>query len=105
MRTYTIPAALAADWRRLPGGTRLHDAGGEEFLVPSRAVQRALGPERYVLSAEDGSALRMETLTYPVRWVVAPGPLAQRTAAVPWPEVQQALETLSQVLVEAGYGH
>lgn len=103
MKTYTIPAALAADWRRFPGGTRLHDAGGEEFLVPSRAVQRALGPERYVLSAEDGSAQRTEALTYPVQWVIDPAPPTRKP--VPWPEVQQALETLSQVLVEAGYGH
>jgi hypothetical protein len=65
-KQYPIPAALAADWRRIPAGARLSDAGGSTYLVPTRAVQRAFGPEQYAIDIEGGQAFEIGDLTYPL---------------------------------------
>ena len=65
-KQYPIPAALAADWRRIPAGARLSDAGGSTYLVPTRAVQRAFGPEQYAIDIDGGQAFEIGDLTYPL---------------------------------------
>lgn len=65
-KQYHIAAALAADWRRIPAGARLSDASGITYLVPTRAVQRAFGPEQYAIDIEAGQAFEIGDLNYPL---------------------------------------